>query len=134
MKTTLSRTKGFYLSMIAALLSLASAIVYGGVTYINPSVYYVLIIAIVFEAVLTGLTFVKGVRKEYNIIIMINTVLIMLGAGLSAAPMANEIANTIAGLNEWSVLYTYFLYISLILLGWLLFLIASFTGIAAEKE
>lgn len=134
MKSNSVKTKGFYLSVIAAVLSLAGIVVYRNVTYTNSAVYFVLSIVVIIEALMVGLTTVKGIRAEYNIFMIINTVLTMLGAGLSVASMINEVANTFAGLNEWNVLYAYFLYIALTFLGWLLFLVVTFTGIGGEKE
>ena len=128
------KTVGFYFALAAAVLSLAGAFVYRGVTYKSTAVYAVLIIAAVLEVLIVVLSAVKELRTEYNIAAMISSVLMMTGAALSIRPMVREIANTIAGLNEWSVLYTYFLYIALTLLGGLLFLIASFTGIVSEKK
>lgn len=134
MKSNLVKTKGFYLSLIAAVLSLAAIVVYRNVIYTNSAVYYVLVITVMIEALMVVLTAVKGIRAEYNIFMIINTVLTMLGAGLSVALMVHEIAIAFAGLNEWSVLYTYFLYIALTILGWLLFLVTTFIGIVGEKE
>ena len=134
MKKNVKKSAGFYLSVAAGLVSVAGMVLYREVSAKNTAVYWTLAAAVVLEVLIVVLSIVKGIRSEYNILIIISAILAILGPSLSAAPMVREIAVVIAGLNEMKVIYPYITFTVVSLAGWLLFVIASFTGLMSEKE
>lgn len=134
MTVNYKRSAGFYISVLAAVIGAVGIVMYRGVTYKNSAVYVVTIAAVILEVLLIILSLLRGVRTEYNIVLIAETVLAITGAAISAGSMATEIAYVISGLNEAATIYSYIQYIVLAVVSWLLFLISSYTGIAKPAD
>lgn len=124
---------GFYISLIAAVLSLAAVFLFGGVTYRNSIVYVFLIAAIVLEVLVLILSGMKGNLPVFNCLPIINAILTASAAVWGVSLMVNQIGYVIAGLDEMSTLMGLVYYEAAAVAGMLLNIIASFLS-QGKKE
>ncbi|MCF0134683.1 MAG: hypothetical protein HUJ72_12520 [Blautia sp.] len=116
------KTAGFYMTIVAALLSVVGAILYGSVMYKLNMVYGFLIAAIV----LGVLAFLLGKTSVVNLIPVVNAVL-MASAGVWAASlMVNQIGYVVAGLDGFNTIQSFVIFEVVAVLAMLLNIIASF--------
>ena len=59
-------------------------------------------------------------------------ILLIIAVGASIGPMVNEIGLVYAGLNQFSGLVSYIIFVAFACVAWLLAVLASFTGVTKK--
>lgn len=124
---------GFYLSAAGAALALISFFIYGSVLYQVAAVKGVLIAAVVVAAAVIAVTLAKGKQMFTDFLPVINAILMLTAVGLSSSSMASEVAYVITGLNPVSNATSFFTFVGVALVAWLLNVVAAFTGLMKKQ-
>lgn len=127
------KSVGFYISLIAAILSLVGIFLFGGVTYKNSIVYVFLIAAVVLEVLMIVLSGMKGNMPIFNCLPIVNAVLMASAAVWGVSLMVNQIGYVIAGLDEMSTIMGLIYFEVAAAAGMLLNIVASFLS-QGKKE
>ena len=117
-----NRAAGFYLTLAAAILAVASIIMYTRAMYKAPVVFVTLAAVVVIEAV----TIILNRRGLNSLLPLVGAVLMGFSAGYSFKPMVNQIGYVIAGLDQINTLIPFIIFAGLAIVGMLLYLIAGF--------
>ena len=118
------KAAGVFLTLLAGVLAVVSIIAYRSVANINPNVYYMLGGAIVL-AVIAFLIAGKLPRLAGYFPICV-AALLGSAAVWGAKLMVNELGWAVAGLNEWSTLTGFIVFIACAVVGMLFAIIAAF--------
>ncbi|MGO5313861.1 hypothetical protein ACTQ1O_05555 [Bilifractor sp. LCP21S3_A7] len=117
-----NRAAGFYLTLAAAILAVASIIMYTRAMYKAPAVFVTLAAVVVIEAV----TIILNRRGLNSWLPLVGAVLMGFAAGYSFKPMVNQIGYVIAGLDQIDTLIPFIIFAGIAIVGMLLYLIAGF--------
>ena len=126
------KTIGFYLIALSTILAIASLVLYKDALMKNSMVSTLLILAAAAGVCAIVLAVATG-KEVANFVAAAHAVLLMAAIGISISPMVNEIALVYAGLNPKSNLSGYITFAVVACIGWLVSLIASFTGMAKKE-
>lgn len=117
---------GFYLTIVAAVLSVAGLFLYSGVMYRMTVVYIFLAGAVAVEVVLLVLSNVKMKLPVYEVLPVVNSVLTAAAAVAAVSLMVNQIGYVIAGLDGMETLYGLVYYEIVAVLAMILNIVAAF--------
>ena len=117
-----NRAAGFYLTLVAAILAVASIIMYTRAMYKTPVVFVSLAAVVILEAltVILNRRVLNGWRPLFGAVLM------GFAAGYSFKPMVNQIGYVIAGLDQIDTLIPFIVFAGFAIVGMLLYLIAGF--------
>lgn len=93
----------------------------------------VLIAAVVVAAAVIAVTLAKGKQMFTDFLPVINAILMLTAVGLSSSSMASEVAYVITGLNPVSNATSFFTFVGVALVAWLLNIVAAFTGLIKKQ-
>ncbi len=117
-----NRAAGFYLTLVAAILAVASIITYTRAMYTTPVVFVTLAAVVILEV----LTVILNRRVLNGWLPLIGAALMGFAAGYSFKPMVNQIGYVIAGLDQIDTLISFIVFAGIAIVGMLLYLIAGF--------
>ena len=126
----MKKTIGFYLSAVAAVLSLVSVFLYGSVSSANGMVRPLLIASVVVSVVVLGAGFASKSIPGGNLLPVLNSVLCMGAVGTATIPVISMIVFVAMGMNPYSTISAYVTFAVVAGIAWALDLISSFTGIS----
>jgi hypothetical protein len=115
-----NKTIGFYITLVAAILSAIACVVYRSVMYRLGVVYILCLLAVVIAVVTVVLSLKNGANKVFDFVPIINAVLMASAAVWGVNLMVNEIGYVVAELDSFDaiqslVVFEVFAVISLIL-------------------
>lgn len=125
----MKKTIGFYLSAVAAILSLVSVFLYGSVSSSNGMVRPLLIASVVISVIVLGATVVMKGIPGGNLLPVVNSVLCMGAVGTATIPVITMIVFVVMGMNPYSTISAYVTFAVVAGVAWALNLISSFIGI-----
>ncbi|MCD7917848.1 MAG: hypothetical protein LUF84_05290 [Clostridiales bacterium] len=117
-----NKSGGFYLTALAAILTLVSLIVYNSVMYTYTLIYVLLVAALVLEVLplFLNIPFLTGVAPVANAVLN-------GAAGMgSAVVMVNQIAYVVTGLDQMSTITSYIVFASVAIVAMLVNIVAAF--------
>lgn len=117
-----NKSGGFYLTALAAILTLVALITYNSVMYTLTLTTVLLVVALVLELVplFLNIPLLTGVAP------VVNTVLNGAAAMASASVMVNQIAYVISGLDQMSTIASYIVFASVAIVAMLVNIVAAF--------
>lgn len=124
-----NKAAGFYLTAIAAILSIASIFVYMTVMYKFLPVYLMLVLAVVLAAAGLILAAIKGGNEILNWLPVVNAVLMASAAVWSFFVMVNQIGYVIASLDPVSTITTFIIFVVTAVLAMILNIAAAFSNL-----
>ena len=124
---------GSYILAGGAAVSLAAVILYRS-AYSTSSNAYIFIIAGIVVAVLAALGSMKSGTKLLNWCGPVASCLMAVGLAWSLTSMVDAIGYVISGLYNASTLTTYITFCVVGGIGWLLYVLSSFTGVVKAKK
>ncbi len=116
-----NKSKGFYLTAAAAVLSLVGICLYPTVQYQWIGAYILLAIAVVLAA---GGAFIKCGCA--NLIPCVNAVLTASAAVWATKPMVDPIAYVVSALDPFSTILTFVIFVALVAVAMILNIVAAF--------
>ena len=122
---------GFYLIALSTVLAIVGLVLYKNALVKTSQVNTFLILAIVAGACAIIAAIALG-KEIANVLAAAHVILLMAAVAVSIGPMVNDIGLAYAGLNQWSAIIPYFQFVGVACGGWLLSLIASFSGIVKK--
>ncbi len=130
-KSKVKLSAGFFISCLAIIVSIVGLALYGKAYNTSQQAYTLLIAAVVVEVLSTAgaLKF----PKVFNWGAPIAGLLAAAGLVYSATVMVDPIGYVVSGLYESSTLSGFITFAVVAGVGWLLYLVASFTGLAKEN-
>ena len=126
------KTIGFTLVLISTVLAVIGLVLYRNTLVKTDMVNIFLILAIAAGVCAIVAAIAMG-RELANFIAAAHVILMMVAIAVSISPMVNDIALAYAGLNQWNSILPYFYFAGVVCAGWLLGLVASFTGIVKNQ-
>ncbi|MCD7802070.1 MAG: hypothetical protein LUH09_04090 [Clostridiales bacterium] len=117
-----NKSGGFYLTILAAILTIVALVAYSNVMYTYSTITVLLVNALVLELLplLWNNEVLTGAAPVLN-------AALLASAGMwSASVMVNQIAYVISGLDEISTIVSYIVYVSVVIVGILLNIAAAF--------
>ncbi|MCD7880616.1 MAG: hypothetical protein LUG47_02865 [Clostridiales bacterium] len=117
-----NKSGGFYLTILAAILTIVALIAYSNVMYTYSTITVLLVIALVLELLplLWNNEVLTGAAPVLN-------AALLASAGMwSASVMVNQIAYVVSGLDEVSTIVSYIVYAAVTIVGILLNIAAAF--------
>ncbi|MCD7760977.1 MAG: hypothetical protein LUH16_04285 [Clostridiales bacterium] len=117
-----NKSGGFYLTILAAILTIVALVAYSNVMYTYSTITVLLVIALALELLplLWNNEVLTGAAPVLN-------AALLASAGMwSASVMVNQIAYVISGLDEISTIVSYIVYASVVIVGILLNIAAAF--------
>lgn len=126
----MKRTIGFYIEFAAAVVGIVSAVLYGG-SMIKTKSAYIFVIAAAVVAVLSAFAATK-LPKVFNWGAPLAACLMAAGIAYSITVMSDPIGYYISGLYIIEDLRGWITFMIVAGIAWLLYLIASFTGMVKE--
>lgn len=117
---------GFYLTVGAAVLAAAAAVLYGNVMYRMPIVYVCLLVAVAVEAIAFILSNVKMKLPVYAVFPVVNGALMGAAAILAINLMINQIGYVVSGLDGIGTISSLIVYEAVVLVALLLNIVAAF--------
>lgn len=132
-KTVGKRRFGFYLLMIAAILSLASMVLYNTVLNRLGIVYGLSVITVVIAVLAFAGEKVLGANELLNWIAPVNAVITALTAIISCSVMLDAFGYVVSGLYQFSQIQSYVIYAVVVVIAMVLNVAAGFTGIVEES-
>ena len=122
---------GFYLIALSTVLAIVGLVLYKNALVKTSMVNTFLILAIVAGACAIIAAIALG-KEIANVLAAAHVILLMAAVAVSIGPMVNDIGLAYAGLNQWSAITPYFTFVGVGCAGWLISLIASFSGIVKK--
>ncbi len=122
---------GCYLVALSTVLAIVGLVLYKKALVQTGQVNTFLILAIVAGACAVLAAIALG-KEIANVLAAAHVILLMAAVAVSIGPMVNDIGLAYAGLNQWSAITPYFYFVGVACGGWLLSLIASFSGIVKK--
>jgi hypothetical protein len=132
MKGNTKKAISFYLTIIAAILSVVGIVLYGSVMYRLTEVYYMLIAAVVLAVIAIVLPMVIGDKAVFNLIPVLNAVLMASAVVWGTNLMVNQLGYVYAGLDGIDTIMSYIYYVAVVAIAMLLNIVASFLPMAKE--
>lgn len=123
---------GFYILVVAAILSVVACVMYGSVMYKYQPVYYMLGAAIALGCLAVVLTFVMGSKGIFTLVPVINAALMASAAVWSASLMVNQIGYVVAGLDGMETINGFVYFCVVCVISMLLYIIAAFAPLYKE--
>jgi hypothetical protein len=117
---------GFYLTLIAAILSIVACVLYKTVMYRMGIVYVFCIAAVVLAAVVIALSAKGGFSKAADFLPVVNAILMASAAVWGANLMVNEIGYVIAALDSFDAIQTFVIFEVVACISLILNLVSSF--------
>ncbi|MCD8383901.1 MAG: hypothetical protein LUC39_02955 [Clostridiales bacterium] len=117
-----NKSGGFYLTILAAILTIVALVAYSNVMYTYSTITVLLVIALALELLplLWNNEVLTGAAPVLN-------AALLASAGMwSASVMVNQIAYVISGLDEVSTIVSYIVYAAVTIVGILLNIAAAF--------
>ena len=132
-KTVGKRRFGFYLLMIAAILSLASMVLYNTVLNRLGIVYGLSVITVVIAVLAFAGEEVLGANELLNWMAPVNSVITALTAIICCSVMLDAFGYVVSGLYQFSQIQSYVIYAVVVVIAMVLNVAAGFTGIVEES-
>ena len=132
-KTVGEKRFGFYLLMIAAILSLASMVLYNTVLNRLGIVYGLSVITVVIAVLAFAGEKVLGSNELLNWMAPVNAVITALTAIISCSVMLDAFGYVVSGLYQFSQIQSYVIYAVVVVIAMVLNVAAGFTGIVEES-
>lgn len=98
------KTIGFYLTLVAAVLSLIGAVLYPQVMYQLPVVYICCIAAVVLAVIVTVLSLKGGAKPIFGYLPTVNAILMACAAVWAVYLMVNQIGYVVSELDDKSTI------------------------------
>lgn len=117
---------GFYFTLIAAILSIVSLVLYGGVMYKLPVVYAFCVLPVVLVVVAVALSFAGKSVPVFQYLPVVNAALAACAAIWAVYLMVNQIGYVIAALDDKSTIMGLIYFEAVTLLSMLLNIIGAF--------
>lgn len=117
---------------IAAVCALVGLILYVKGDSVDNRTVVCVVIAILAGVACWGMKFGNKTAGFTNLFPVAGALFLLLGIGFSAFSMANAVAVAFAGLNPMSTVMGYLYFVIIGIIGWLLYVVASFLGIIKD--
>lgn len=121
-----NKAAGFYLTLAAAVLSLAGIFVYGTVMYRFTPVYFLLGAAAAIEVLLAVLLQMFGAGSAVKLLPVLNVALTASAVVWSFYVMVNQIGYVVAALDPVSTITTFIVYVAIGVIALLLNIVSCF--------
>ena len=121
-----NKTIGFYMTFVAAILSIAACVLYGSVMYTLPVVYVFCAIAAVLTVVVIVCSAKKPAKKVYEFLPVANAILMASAAVWGVNLMVNELGYVVAGLDSFDAILSFVIYEVVAVVSLILNIAASF--------
>lgn len=121
-----NKAAGFYLSALAAILSVVGMLLYSRSMYKETIVYVLLAAHIIIFCIVTGLSAVCGNKKIFRSVTLVNAVLLASVLVQSLNPMVNQIGFVFSGLDPMSTISGFLVFTVICFVGMVLNVVASY--------
>ena len=132
-KITGEKKSGFYLVIAAAILLLASLVIYRNVLSQMQIVYVLSVITVVIAVLAFVGEKVLGANELLNWVAPLNAVITALTAIISCSVMLDAFGYVVSGLYQFSQIQSYVIYAVVVIIAIVLNVAAGFTGIVEES-
>lgn len=122
------RTIGFYLGIIAAVISIVAYILYRGVPNSLGEVATLVLIAAIIEIAAAVVGFAVGPKRVLNLISIVTAVLLANALVYSFGPQMNQLGSVVSGLDQPETLQAFFTFVGVTGCGMLISIVSCFTG------
>ncbi len=121
-----NKAVGFYIELIAVLLTVAGLFLYTMSLYKEVSVYALLAAVVVLFLAASGISAVKGEHWLLRSVTLVNAVLTAAAVAAGAAPMVNQFGFVVSGLDPVSTVSGFLVFAGVGILAILFHIVASF--------
>jgi hypothetical protein len=121
-----NKTVGFYITLVAAILSAIACIIYRSVMYRLGAVYMLCIIAVLIAIATVVMSVKNGSNKIYDFVPVVNAVLMASAAVWGVNLMVNEIGYVVADLDTFDVIQSLVVFEIIAVISLILNIVASF--------
>jgi hypothetical protein len=121
-----NKTVGFYITLVAAILSAIACIIYRSVMYRLGVVYVLCIIAVLIAIATVAMSVNNGSNKIYDFVPVVNAVLMASAAVWGVNLMVNEIGYVVADLDTFDAIQSLVVFEVVAVISLILNIVASF--------
>jgi hypothetical protein len=121
-----NKTVGFYITLVAAILSAIACIIYRSVMYRLGAVYMLCIIAVLIAIATVVMSVKNGSNKIYDFVPVVNAVLMASAAVWGVNLMVNEIGYVVADLDTFDAIQSLVVFEVVAVISLILNIVASF--------
>jgi hypothetical protein len=121
-----NKTVGFYITLVAAILSAIACIIYRSVMYRLGTVYMLCIIAVLIAIATVVMSVKNGSNKIYDFVPVVNAVLMASAAVWGVNLMVNEIGYVVADLDTFDAIQSLVVFEIIAVISLILNIVASF--------
>jgi hypothetical protein len=121
-----NKTVGFYITLVAAILSAIACIIYRSVMYRLGVVYVLCIIAVLIAIATVVMSVNNGSNKIYDFVPVVNAVLMASAAVWGVNLMVNEIGYVVADLDTFDAIQSLVVFEIIAVISLILNIVASF--------
>jgi hypothetical protein len=121
-----NKTVGFYITLVAAILSAIACIIYRSVMYRLGAVYMLCIIAVLIAIATVIMSVKNGSNKIYDFVPVVNAVLMASAAVWGVNLMVNEIGYVVADLDTFDAIQSLVVFEVIAVISLILNIVASF--------
>jgi hypothetical protein len=121
-----NKTVGFYITLVAAILSAIACIIYRSVMYRLGAVYMLCIIAVLIAIATVVMSVKNGSNKIYDFVPVVNAVLMASAAVWGVNLMVNEIGYVVADLDTFDAIQSLVVFEVIAVISLILNIVASF--------
>jgi hypothetical protein len=121
-----NKTVGFYITLVAAILSAIACIIYRSVMYRLGAVYMLCIIAVLIAIATVVMSVKNGSNKIYDFVPVVNAVLMASAAVWGVNLMVNEIGYVVADLDTFDAIQSLVVFEIIAVISLILNIVASF--------
>ena len=105
-----NKTIGFYMTLLAAILSIVACVLYVKVMYTLPVVYVFCVAAVVLTVIVIAASAKKTESKLYGLLPVANAILMASAAVGGVNLMVNELGYVVAGLDSFDSIMSFVIF------------------------
>lgn len=121
-----NKTIGFYMTLLAAILSIVACVLYVKVMYTLPVVYVFCVAAVVLTVIVIAASAKKTESKLYGLLPVANAILMASAAVGGVNLMVNELGYVVAGLDSFDSIISFVIFEAFAVVSMILNIVASF--------
>ena len=121
-----NKTVGFYITLLAAILSIVACVLHINVMYTLPVVYVFCVAAVVLTLIVIAASVKKTESKIYGLLPVANAILMASAAVWGVNLMVNELGYVVAGLDSFDSIISFVIFEAFALVSMILNIVASF--------
>ncbi|WP_418969421.1 hypothetical protein [Alloscardovia omnicolens] len=125
---------GLALTLLAAVLAVASIVTYTRVMFTMPAVYALLALAVLANIGAVVMRLMRGFMSWLNVLVVVSAVLTASAVSWSALVMVNQLGYVAAGLDPVNTVMSYIVFIVIAVITLVVNLIASFMGLGSSHK